>query len=104
MVMIRCCTTKLLFLQGMHFNESFCGCPKVLIRQVKKHGELPEPSEQLFPVEVRTREEGLPDFDHRTYFRFIIFEHIQQQCGFGDHQSPNTLAFFNVLRWQAFNL
>lgn len=58
-------------MQGMHFNESFCGCPKVLIRQVKKHGELPEPSEQLFPVEVRTREEGLPDFDHRTYFRVL---------------------------------
>ncbi|VDM42461.1 unnamed protein product [Toxocara canis] len=63
-------------MQGMYFNENFGGFPKVLIRQVKKHGDLPEPSEQLFPVEFRTRADGLPDFDHKTYFRVLETERI----------------------------
>ncbi|VDK52635.1 unnamed protein product [Anisakis simplex] len=63
-------------MEGMHFNEHFCGSPKVIIRQLKKHGDLPEPSAGLFPIEVRTRDEGLPDFDQKTYFRVLDTERI----------------------------
>ena len=56
----------------MKFDEEFGAFPKFLIRQVEKHGELPEATQRLLPVEVRTRERGVPDFDTNGYFRFVM--------------------------------
>lgn len=57
----------------MHFNEPFGSVPKLLLRQLKKHGPLPEVSSQLLPVEVRTRAEHLDDFDTEIYFKYVSF-------------------------------
>uniref|UniRef100_A0A158Q7P7 BPL/LPL catalytic domain-containing protein n=1 Tax=Elaeophora elaphi TaxID=1147741 RepID=A0A158Q7P7_9BILA len=56
-------------MEGMHFNEPFGSMPKILLKQISKHGPLPEVSSELLPVEVRTRAEHLPDFDDEIYFR-----------------------------------
>ncbi|VDO39503.1 unnamed protein product [Onchocerca flexuosa] len=56
-------------MEGMHFNEPFGSMPKLLLKQVKKHGPLPEVSSELLPVEVRTRTEHLPDFNDELYFK-----------------------------------
>ncbi|MCP9261911.1 Biotin--protein ligase [Dirofilaria immitis] len=55
-------------MEGMHFNEPFGSKPKLLLKQISKHGPLPEVSKELLPIEVRTRAEHLPDFDDRIYF------------------------------------
>lgn len=55
----------------MRFDEKFGTLPKLLLKQIKKHGPLPEPSKELLPVEVRTRMEHLPGFDDEIYFRFL---------------------------------
>ncbi|VBB26683.1 unnamed protein product [Acanthocheilonema viteae] len=56
-------------MEGMHFNEPFGSMPKLLLKQISKHGTLPEVSSELLPVEVRTRVEHLPDFDDEIYFK-----------------------------------
>ncbi|VDM08988.1 unnamed protein product [Wuchereria bancrofti] len=56
-------------MEGMHFNEPFGSKPKLLLKQIKKHGPLPEVSNKLLPVEVRTRAEHLHDFDDEIYFK-----------------------------------
>ncbi|VDK70585.1 unnamed protein product, partial [Onchocerca ochengi] len=57
------------FIKGMHFNEPFGSMPKLLLKQIKKHGPLPEVSSELLPIEVRTRTEHLPDFNDEIYFK-----------------------------------
>lgn len=56
-------------MEGMHFNEPFGSKPKLLLKQINKHGPLPEVSNKLLPVEVRTRAEHLHDFDDEIYFK-----------------------------------
>lgn len=56
-------------LQEMRFNEEIGSLPKFLIKQLEKHGELPEVSDRLIPIEVRTRDKGVPEFDSDLYFR-----------------------------------
>ncbi|CAG9534017.1 unnamed protein product [Cercopithifilaria johnstoni] len=56
-------------MEGMHFNEPFGIMPKLLLKQISKHGPLPEVSSELLPVEVRTRAEHLPGFDDEIYFK-----------------------------------
>lgn len=58
-------------MQGMKFNEEFGSLPKFLIRQPEKHGDLPEVSDDLVPIEVRTRDKGAPEFDSDLYFRTL---------------------------------
>ncbi|MFH4978710.1 hypothetical protein AB6A40_005419 [Gnathostoma spinigerum] len=54
---------------GMKFNENFGDVPKILIRQVHKHGDFhDEPTGKFLPIEVRTRNEGIPDFNSDAYF------------------------------------
>lgn len=53
----------------MHFNEPFGSMPKLLFKQISKHGLLPEVSSELLPIEVRTRAEHLPGFDDEIYFK-----------------------------------
>lgn len=60
-------------MQGMYFNEVFGSFPKLLIKQIEKDGKLPAATNQLLPIEVRTRQQGLPEFDDRMYFRLIFY-------------------------------
>ncbi|VDM97436.1 unnamed protein product [Thelazia callipaeda] len=56
--------------KGMRFDEPFGSMPKLLLRQIRKHGPLPEASKELLPIEVRTRVDHLPDsFNDEIYFK-----------------------------------
>ncbi|EJD74799.1 biotin protein ligase 1 [Loa loa] len=56
-------------MEGMRFNEPFGNKPKLLLKQISKHGLLPEVSSELLPVEIRTRAEHLHGFDDEIYFK-----------------------------------
>uniref|UniRef100_A0A158R4T8 BPL/LPL catalytic domain-containing protein n=1 Tax=Syphacia muris TaxID=451379 RepID=A0A158R4T8_9BILA len=58
-------------MKGMKFNEEFGSSPKFIIKQLEKHGELQKPTNTLCPVEYRTRNSGIPEFDADIYFRTL---------------------------------